>query len=153
MNRKEGSGRPRSAKIKENTNLIEELISSQVPHKHLAPRKIAEESRIGRLSIRRMIKRRNFLQFKRVKTPEINVGCCNRKYACVMALAEKFQRNTRMIGKTVRQDEKDFPLDVLVNLKNDRVYGERAKPDVADKNLFASTNKMSRKVMLSAAIS
>ena len=29
MNRKEGSGRPRSAKIKENTNLIEELISSQ----------------------------------------------------------------------------------------------------------------------------
>ena len=101
MNTKEGSGRPRSAKIKENTNLIEELISSQTPHTHLAPGKIAEESRIGRSSIRRMIKRRNFLQFKRVKTPEINVGCFNRKYACVMALAEKFQRNTRMIGKTV----------------------------------------------------
>ena len=70
-----------------------------------------------------------------------------------MALAEKFERNTRMIGKTVRQDEKDFPLDVLVNLKNDRVYGKRTKPDVADKNLFASTNKMSRKVMLFAEIS
>ena len=81
MNRKEGSGPPRSAKIKEITNLIEELISSQAPHTHLAPRKIAKESRIGRLSIRRMIKRRNFLQFKRAKTPEINVGCCNRKYA------------------------------------------------------------------------
>ena len=70
-----------------------------------------------------------------------------------MALAEKFEHNTRMIGKTVRQDEKDFPLDVLVNLKNDRVYGKRTKPDVTDKNLFASTNKMSRKVMLFAEIS
>ena len=58
-----------------------------------------------------------------------------------------------MIEKTVWQDEKDFTLDVPVNLQNDRVYGKGKKSDVPDENLFASTNKMSRKVMVSAAIS
>ena len=72
MNRKEGSGRPRSVTTEENTNLIEELTCSQdeAPHTHLAPRKIAEQTEISCLSIRRLIKRRNFRQFKRVKTPE-----------------------------------------------------------------------------------
>ena len=51
------------------------------------------------------------------------------------------------------EDEKDFTLDVPVNLQNDRVYGKGKKSDVPDENLFASTNKMSRKVMVSAAIS
>ena len=155
MNRKEGSGRPRSVTRKENTDLIEELICSQKEglHTHLAPRKIAEQTGISRSSIRRMIKRRNFRQFKRVKTPEMNDGCRNRRYARAIALAEKFERNTRMIEKTVWQDEKDFTLDVPVNLQNDRVYGKGKKSDVPDENLFASTNKMSRKVMVSAAIS
>ena len=58
-----------------------------------------------------------------------------------------------MIEKTVWQDEKDFTLDVPVNLKNDRVYGKGTKSDVPVENLFASTNKMSRKFMISAAIS
>ena len=62
MNRKEGSGRPRSVATEENTDLIEELICSQeeAPHTHLAPRKIAEQTGISRSSIRRMMKRRNF---------------------------------------------------------------------------------------------
>ena len=62
MNRKEGSGRPRSVATEENNNLIEELICSQeeAPHTHLAPRKIAEQTGISCLSIRRMMKRRKF---------------------------------------------------------------------------------------------
>ena len=100
-----------------------------------------------------MIKRRNFRQFKRVKTPEINDWCHNRRYASAIALAEKFERNTRMIEKSVWQDEKDFILDNPVNLQNDRVYGKVKKSDVPDENLFASTNKVSRKVIVSAAIS
>ena len=83
----------------------------------------------------------------------MNDGCCNRRYARAIALAKKFERNTRLIEKTVWQDEKDFTLDVPVNLQNDRVYGKGKKSDVPDENLFASTNKMSRKVMVSAAIS
>ena len=100
-----------------------------------------------------MIKRRNFSQFKRVKTPEVNDGCRNRRYARAIALAGKFEHNTRMTEKTEWQGEKDFTLDVPVNLQNDRVYGKGKKSDVSDENLFASTNKMSRKAMVSAAIS
>ena len=137
MNRKEGSGRPRSLKTEQNTDLIEESICSQEEalHANLAPSKIAEQTGISQSSIRRMIKRRNFRQFKTVKTPKINDGCCNRRYACAIALAEKFERNTCMTEKTVWQDEKDFTLDV------------------PDYNLFVSLNKMSRKVTVSAAIS
>ena len=129
MNRKEGSGRPRSVTTEENTDLIEELVCSkeEAPHTHLAPRKIAEQTGISRLSVRRMIKRRNFSQFKRVKTAEMNDGCRYRRYARAIALAEKFERNTRMIEKAVWQNEKDFTLDVPVNLQNDRVYGKGKK--------------------------
>ena len=71
-----------------------------------------------------MIKRKNFRQFKRVKTPEMNDGYSKRRYARALALAEKFERNTHMIAKAVWQDEKDFTLNVPVNLQNDRVYGK-----------------------------
>ena len=102
-NRKESSGRPRSVTTEVNTDLIEELICSQEEalHKHVAPRKIAEQSGISRSSIRRMIKRRNFCQSKRVKNPKINIECRNRRYAHAIALAQKFERNTCMTEKTV----------------------------------------------------
>ena len=58
-----------------------------------------------------------------------------------------------MIEKTAWQNEKDFTLDVPVNLQNERVYEQRKKSDVLDENLFASAKEMSRKVMVSAAIS
>ena len=151
MNREEGSGRPRSVTAEENTDLIEELSCSQeeAPHTLLERRRIAKQTGISRSSISRMIKRRNLRQFKRVKTAEINDGCRNRRYARALALAEKFENNTRMIEKTVWQDEKDFTLDIPVNLQNDGVYGKGIKSDVSDDNLFASTNKMSRNVMIS----
>ena len=94
------------------------ICSQEAPHKHLPPRKIAEQTGVSHLSIRTIIKRRNFRQFKRVKTSEINDGCCNRRYARTIALAEKFELNTRMTEKSVWQDEKDFTPDVPVNLQN-----------------------------------
>ena len=155
MNRKEGSGRPRSATTEENTNLIKELICSQeeAPHSHLALRKIAEQIGMSRSSIRRMIKRRNFRHFKRVKIPEMNGVCRNRRYTRAIALAEKFERSTGMIEKTLWQDERDFTLDVHVNLQNDQVCGKGKKSNVPDENLFVSTNKISRKVIVPTAIS
>ena len=88
------------------------------------------------------MKRRNFRQFKRAKTPEMNDGCLNRRCARAIALTERFERNTGVIQKTVWQDEKDFTLDVLVNLQNNRVYRKGKKSDVPNEKLFASTNKM-----------
>ena len=56
-----------------------------------------------------------------------------------------------MIEKTVWFT--DFTLDVPVNLQNDPAYRKRKKSDVPDENLFASTNKMSRKIVVSPVIS
>ena len=66
MNRKVRSGRPRSVTTEKNTDLIEELISSQEEalNRHLAPRKIVKQTGISHSSIRRMIKRRNFVNSK-----------------------------------------------------------------------------------------
>ena len=99
LNREESSGRPRSVTTEVNTDLIEELICSQEEalHKHVAPCKIAEQTEISRSSIRRMTKRRNFSQYKRVKTPKISFECRNRRYAHAIALAQKFERNTCII--------------------------------------------------------
>ena len=73
-------------------------------------------------------------------------GCRNRRYARVIALGEKFQPNTCVIEKAVWQDEKDFTLDVPVNLKTDRLYGKGKKSDVPDENLFASTIRFQAKL-------
>ena len=59
-----------------------------------------------------------------VKTSEKNDGCHNRRYARAIALVEKFERNTRMIEKTVWRGEKDFTLDVPGNLHSDWAYGK-----------------------------
>ena len=55
-------------------------------------------------------------------------GCRNRRYTRAIT-AQKFEGNTCMTEKTVWQDEKDFTLDVSVNLQNDWVYRK-------DKNLM-----------------
>ena len=154
MNRKPGSGRPRTVTTEENMDLVENLICSQEePHTHLAPRKISDQTGISRSSVRRMVRRRNLRQFKRLKTPRMSEATRDRRETRVVTLKDRYESNKRMIEKTVWQDEKDFTLEVPVNLQNDRVYGKGRKADVPDANLFSSTNRMSKKVMVSAAIS
>ena len=67
INRKKGSGWPRSVTTEENTYLTEEGICPQeeAPHTHLGPRKIAEQTGISRLSIRTMIRKETFVNSKR----------------------------------------------------------------------------------------
>ena len=80
MDRIHCSGRPRTVSTEENIDLIKDLVSSQEeqPHIHLAPRKIAEQTRISRSSIQRVLKIRNLKQFKHLKTPQMSQGTRNR---------------------------------------------------------------------------
>ena len=55
--------------------------------------------------------------------------------------------------KTVWQDEKDFTLEAPTNLQKDCVYDKEKKSDIPDENLLSLTNKMSKTVMASTAIS
>ena len=153
MDRRPGSGRPRTATTQENAEIVDEEISSQeTPGTHTHPRTIAEELDISHSSVRRMIDENEYNQFKRLKTPSSNDGTRNRR--CVRAgdLAEEFT-NPRKIERVVFQDEKDFPLEIPLNAQNNRVYFKGKKSDVPLKRLCHPTKKLSKKVMVSAGLS
>ena len=98
--------------------------------------------------------KRNLKQFKCLKIPEMSEGNQNRRNTSADSFKKRFgSNNIQMIQKRIWQDEKDFTLEVPVNLQNDRVYGKGKKSDILDKNLLSSTNKTSKKVVVFAAIS
>ena len=57
-----------------------------------------------------------------------------------------------MVERVVWQDEKDFPLDLPINAQNNRVYFKGKKCDVPDKNINKETKRLTKKVMVSAAV-
>ena len=83
-----------------------------------------------------MVKKRNLKQFKRFKTPQMSEGTRNRRETRACSLRERFGGNTSMIKKTVWEDEKDFTLEVPVNLQNYRVCGKGQKSDIPDENVL-----------------
>ena len=153
MQRKKGSGRPRTARTEKNEELVEELICSQEePHTHLTPRQIEKSEEISRSTVRRIIDDKDISNFKRAKTPAMKDATRQRRVERACGLIEKFENNPRLIERCVWQDEKDFTLDVPVNHQNDRVYYRGKKSDIPSENLEQTTKKMSRKVMVSAGI-
>lgn len=154
MDRAKGSGRPRTARTEENEAIVEELICSQEeqPHTHQAPRQIEKNEGISRSAVVRIVNDKGINNFKRCKTTSMNEGTRSRRVNRAVGLIKKFEKNPRMIEKTVWQDEKDFSLHVPVNTQNDRVYYQGKKSDVPDANLNKETKRMSKKVMVSAGL-
>ena len=138
MERRPGSGRPRTVTTPENEALISELICSQEdkPGTHLSPREIEKCTVIKRSSVVRMVKKNGYQQYKRLKTPRVTAATKQRRAERATALAEKFGKSKRSIERCVWQDEKDFTLEVLFNSQNSRVYCKGKKADVPDANLF-----------------
>jgi len=100
-----------------------------------------------------MVKRRKLNQFKRMKTPRMSDVTRKRRRSRAGMLADRFEKNPRLVEKCVFQDEKDFTLEVPTNAQNNRVYGKGGKKDVPDDNLFHHMNRQSKKVMVSACLS
>jgi len=69
IERKPGSGRPKSARTRQNIERVSELICSQEddPHSHKSPREIERETGIPRLSVQRIVKQDLGLQLKAFK--------------------------------------------------------------------------------------
>ena len=88
-----------------------------------------------------------------MKAPQIREESQNRREIRAGFLREKFESNIRMIEKTVWQGEKNFFPELPVSLQNDRTYAKGKKSDIPDENLLSLTNMMSKKVMVSVAIS
>ena len=61
MDRRPGSGRPRTAATAENEQIVEDLICSQEenPGSHMSPREIEKHTGISRSSVRRIVKRKD----------------------------------------------------------------------------------------------
>ena len=119
---------------------------------HELPRKIAERLGVSHTSVRRMIKRRTINQFKRVNEPQRNDGTKEWRFQRASSLVERVGKNPRMVEKLVWQDEKGFPLHLVTNSQNNRVYFKGQKSDVPAKNLFFQSKRQSKKVMVSAAL-
>ena len=138
MKRRTGSGRPITVKTDENAELVEERIWSQedFPGTHKSPREIARNVGISRNSVTRLVKRRKINQFKRLKTPHMNNGTRDRRAIRSGNLAERFDRNPRLVEKFAYQDEKYFTLEVPTNIQNNRVYLKGKEDQVPDVNLF-----------------
>ena len=67
------------------------------------------------------------------------------------ALTEKFSKK-RSIEQCIRQDDKDFTVDVPFNAQNNHVYGLDKKDKIPGNRLFHHANKQPKKVMVSACV-
>ena len=154
MDRRSGSGRPRTATTAENEEIVEDLICSQEesPGSHMSPREIEKHTGISRSSVRRTVERKRLKQFKRLKTQRMGEGTRQIRTERASALVERIGTNSRNIERFVWQDEKAFVLEVPLNPQNRRVSVNGSKKDVNDKRLFHPTNKQSIKVMVSACL-
>ena len=128
--RQKGSGRPVTATTQENEEMVEELVCSQEeePGTHNSIRKIAPQLSIGRSSVHRLIKKKKLNCFKRLKTPQLNTACRERRAERARKLLERF--SVHSLPRLVFQDEKDFSLQVPTNRQNNRVYFNGLKKDV-----------------------
>ena len=79
--RRKGSGRPVTATTEENASIFEELVCSQEdePGTHNSIRQIASRIWISKSLVHFLVMKKNLHCYKRLKTPQLNSACCNRR--------------------------------------------------------------------------
>ena len=155
IERKKGSGRPKSARTDENIETVEELILSQEeePGSHKTPRQIERETGISHTSIRRIIKYDlKLTPYKRVKGQKLSSLDEEKRKKRVSMLLKKITKRT--LKKTFFTDEKMFTVDTPRNTQNDRVYANVEKKNkITDERLYTTKATFPKKIMVSVGIS
>ena len=156
IERKPGSGRPKSARTRQNIERVSELICSQEddPHSHKSPREIERETGIPRSSVQRIVKQDLQLKaFKRVIGQTLNENCTLKRLQRSQQLLERFP-NDRCVRSIWFTDEKTFTVATPVNSQNDRVYSvESKKRQVPERRLIRKREHFSRGIMVSVGVS
>lgn len=151
--RKEGSGRPKSARSDTNIAQVEELICSQEGQsgQHCSTREIAARLDISDRSVRRIAKGDlQLTAFRRVPAQVINDATKQKRLERVTALIHRLsERDSKRIFFT---DEKCFYLNPPVSNQNDRVWATGKKADVNPSRLLTQREKFSKHVMVSAGV-
>ena len=156
VDRKPGSGRPRSVRTSENINTVHDLVLSQenAPQTHRTTRQIERETGMSRRTVGRIL--HDDLQLKCLKKRRAQeLTTCNtdsRLVRCKQLLRQFPEHSVSFIWFT---DEKIFTVAPPINTQNDRLYvsATTMKRDVDADRLLRTRPTFSRSVMVSVAVS
>ena len=154
IERKKGSGRPKSVRTTENISKVHELICSQEdrPGTSKSTREIARAVGISEGSVRNIAKSDIGLSsFKRTPVQVINEATRQKRLTRSKSLLRRLtvQKSKRVFFT----DEKIFYISPPVNSQNNRLWCAGRKRDVDPKRLLVERAKFSAHVMVSAGTS
>ena len=153
VERKVGSGRPKSARSTANITMVQEMICSQEDElgTSKSTRQIAGEMDISATSVRRIAKvDLGLSSFRRIPVQVINEATRLKKLTRSKQLIRRL-----MVKKTKKvffTDEKLFYVSPPVNSQNDRVWSAGKKRDVNPQRLLVQRATFSASVMVSAGV-
>ena len=153
VERKAGSGRPKSARSNRNIAAVSELICSQEdqPGTSKSTRTIAAEIGVSATSVRRIAKNDLKLSsFKRLPVQVISEDTRQKRLSRSKALLQRL--TVPKIKSVFFTDEKIFYIDPPINSQNNRVWSRGKKCDVAQSRLLVQRAKFSARVMVSAGV-
>jgi transposase len=153
VERKKGSGRPKTVRIAANIEQVEQLICSQenLPGTHKSTRQISAELGISHVSVWLIAKKDlNLSSFKRIPGQVLNNVTMQKRLTRCRKLLRRF---TAMNAKRLFfTDEKVFYLDPPANRSSSCVWSAGKKKDVSSNRLIRQRAKFSRSVMASAGV-
>ena len=143
MERRTGSGRPVTATTQENGDLVEELICSQEePGTHKSPQEIGPLIGISRSSVKRLVKSRGLRAFKRLKTPRMSEVTRQRRTERAGRLADRFERNPRLIENVLSKMRRTLPWKFPLTLKT-IAFTQKEKRRMFLNQIFFTTQTVS----------
>lgn len=152
--RREGSGRPRTARSVENINGVEDLVLSQEdrPQTHRTQREIARELKISQPSVNKIIRHDLHLKcFKKCKASELTDANKLTRLQRAKILLRRFPPS--LVNFIVFTDEKVFTVARPSNSQNDRVYTNTLKKSISSCRLLRTRSHFSKSVMVSVGVS
>ena len=135
-----GSSRKHTITIEENENFIENLICSQEDNtvSHITPRKVEKKNTsLSRTSVKKYEKWKRIKAVQAFEDNHDEFRCAGKTSKKRRAFGDRF-RKSRSVEKYVRQDEKDFTLDVPLQSQNSLFYGFENKDNIQNNRFFPS---------------
>ena len=123
LQRKPGSGRPKSALNVTNLQYIDDNVCSQEnnPGSHKSQREIAKDLQISQSSVDRGIKNLGKMKFKRIATGRKDGSVRMKRQRRTRQLLRKY--TIEQTKKIIFTDEEDFSLEIPLTRQNDVIYG------------------------------
>lgn len=153
IERKAGSGRPRTARTARNIKAVEEMICSQEhqPGTGKSTRHVSRELQISQASVRRIAKKDLGLKsFKRIAVQVLTDATKAKRLSRCKALLRRL--TAAKCKRIFFTDEKVFYLDPPVCSQNKRLWSAGRKKDICPERLLLQRAKFSQHVMVSAGI-